>query len=88
MPIPEAQVKSFRCDTRYGYAWVALDDPLLPIPDPPETHDPAIAHPPVRRTLEHRALRMMENSFDNAHFSFVHKSLRRSRTSRGRSNTS
>ena len=25
-PLPDARVKAFGCDTRYGYAWVALDE--------------------------------------------------------------
>ena len=59
---------------RYGYAWVALDDPLLPIPDLPEDGMPGF-----RRIHQFddrwntAALRMMENSFDNSHFSFVHR---------------
>ena len=74
-PLPEARVKAFRCDTRYGYAWVALEEPLLSIPDLAQERDPA-----YRRIHQFddrwntAALRMMENSFDNAHFSFVHKS--------------
>ena len=74
-PLPDARVKAFDCDTRYGYVWVALEEPLLPIPDLPEDRDPA-----YRRIHQFddrwntAALRMMENSFDNAHFSFVHKS--------------
>jgi len=74
-PLPDARVKAFDCDTRYGYVWVALEQPLLPIPDLPEDRDPA-----YRRIHQFddrwntAALRMMENSFDNAHFSFVHKS--------------
>ena len=31
-PLPDARVKAFHCDTRYGYVWVALEEPLLPIP--------------------------------------------------------
>jgi phenylpropionate dioxygenase-like ring-hydroxylating dioxygenase large terminal subunit len=73
-PIPDARATAFHCEERYGYAWVALDDPLLPIPDLPQDRDPA-----YRRIHQFddrwntAALRMMENSFDNAHFSFVHQ---------------
>ncbi len=73
-PLPNARVPSFRCEERYGYAWVALDEPLLPIPDLPEDRDRN-----YRRIHQFDdrwncgALRMMENSFDNAHFSFVHR---------------
>jgi len=73
-PIPEAQATPFHCEERYGYVWVALDDPIKPIPDLPEERDPG-----YRRIHQFddrwntAALRMMENSFDNAHFSFVHR---------------
>jgi phenylpropionate dioxygenase-like ring-hydroxylating dioxygenase large terminal subunit len=70
-----ACVPSYRCEEKYGYVWVALDEPLQPIPDFPEEGDPK-----YRRILQFyerwntSPLRMMENSFDNSHFSFVHKS--------------
>jgi phenylpropionate dioxygenase-like ring-hydroxylating dioxygenase large terminal subunit len=73
-PIPEAQATAFHCEERYGYVWVALDDPLKAIPDLPEERDPG-----YRRIHQFddrwntAPLRMMENSFDNAHFSFVHR---------------
>jgi phenylpropionate dioxygenase-like ring-hydroxylating dioxygenase large terminal subunit len=72
--LPKHQVKPYHCAARYGYAWVALDDPLAPIPDVPEDSDPA-----YRRIFQFydewktAPLRLMENSFDNAHFSFVHQ---------------
>jgi phenylpropionate dioxygenase-like ring-hydroxylating dioxygenase large terminal subunit len=72
--IPNVSVQSFHCEEKYGYAWVALDDPLLPIPDLPEDRMPGF-----RRIHQFddrwntAALRMMENSFDNSHFSFVHR---------------
>ncbi len=31
-----AKVQAFHCQEKYGYAWVALDTPLKPIPDFPE----------------------------------------------------
>jgi phenylpropionate dioxygenase-like ring-hydroxylating dioxygenase large terminal subunit len=73
-PVPDIAVKSFHCEERYGYAWVALDDPLLAIPDLAEDRMPGF-----RRIHQFddrwntAALRMMENSFDNSHFSFVHR---------------
>ena len=72
--LPKHRVPPFHCTARYGYAWVALDEPLQPIPDVPEDSDPA-----YRRIFQFydqwqtAPLRLMENSFDNAHFSFVHK---------------
>ncbi|MCW5736812.1 MAG: aromatic ring-hydroxylating dioxygenase subunit alpha [Enhydrobacter sp.] len=67
-------IESFRCTERYGVVWVALEEPLRDIPALPEYDDPA-----YRRVFEFYepweapGLRIMENSFDNAHFAFVHK---------------
>jgi phenylpropionate dioxygenase-like ring-hydroxylating dioxygenase large terminal subunit len=72
--VPNAKAQSYRAQKKYGYVWVALDDPLKPIPDVPEDSDPG-----YRRIFQFydrwncAALRLMENSFDNAHFAFVHK---------------
>ena len=69
-----AKVEAFRCEARYGYAWVALEEPLMGIPDVAEGADPKFrAIDQFYETWHCGALRMMENSFDNAHFSFVHK---------------
>ena len=65
---------SYYCEERYGYVWVALEDPLRDIPEFPEDGAPG-----YRRIFqfyerwETSALRMMENSFDNSHFSYVHR---------------
>jgi phenylpropionate dioxygenase-like ring-hydroxylating dioxygenase large terminal subunit len=73
-PTPVYSTPSYRCAERYGYAWVALDEPLTPIIDIPEDGAPG-----YRRIFQFydqwntAPLRLMENSFDNAHFSFVHK---------------
>ncbi len=72
--LPNAKVTAYRAQERYGYVWVALDEPLAPIPEIPEDTNPG-----YRRIFQFYekwncgALRLMENSFDNAHFSFVHK---------------
>ena len=69
-----ARVQAFHCVERYGYAWVALDDPLLPIPDFIEDADPDFRR--IYQFYEEwktSPLRLMENSFDNAHFSYVHR---------------
>ncbi|VWX62327.1 Rieske (2Fe-2S) protein [Burkholderiales bacterium 8X] len=62
------------CQARYGHVWVALAEPLRGIFDIPEDSDPGY------RRIEQfdarwrtGALRLMENSFDAAHFAFVHK---------------
>ena len=73
-PMPDARAPTFRASERYGYVWVCLGEPLADIPDLPQERDPGVPpHPPVRRHWNCSALRMMENSFDNAHFAFVHK---------------
>jgi phenylpropionate dioxygenase-like ring-hydroxylating dioxygenase large terminal subunit len=71
---PSYKVESFKCAERYGYVWVCLDkEPLLPIPYIPEAEDPANRLiPQCYDQWQCSGLRVMENSFDNAHFSFVH----------------
>ncbi|MCI4431743.1 MAG: aromatic ring-hydroxylating dioxygenase subunit alpha, partial [Burkholderiales bacterium] len=74
-PIPaDYRTPAYRCVARYGYAWVALEEPIAPIPDLPEFGAPGW------RTIFQfyepwgtSPLRVLENSFDNAHFSFVHR---------------
>lgn len=69
-----AKVQAYHCMEKYGYAWVCLDEPLRPIPEFPEEYSGR-----HRRILQFyqewktSPVRMMENSFDNSHFSFVHK---------------
>jgi phenylpropionate dioxygenase-like ring-hydroxylating dioxygenase large terminal subunit len=59
---------------RYGYVWVALDEPVADVP----RFDEAIA-PGFRRIDQFydvwkcAGLRLMENSFDLAHIAFVHR---------------
>jgi phenylpropionate dioxygenase-like ring-hydroxylating dioxygenase large terminal subunit len=72
--VPDARAKSFHAKERFGYVWVCLGEPLLDVPDLPQEHDPAFRR--IHQFDDHwdcSALRMMENSFDNAHFAFVHK---------------
>jgi len=72
--LPNFKVDSFRCQSRYGYVWVALEEPLSPLFDIPEDGAPGF-----RRIFQFydqwqtAPLRLMENSFDNAHFAFVHR---------------
>lgn len=68
------RVPSYRCTERYGYVWVCLDEPIAPLPDISEANDPAFRQ--IHQFYERwrcSGLRLMENSFDNAHFSFVHQ---------------
>jgi phenylpropionate dioxygenase-like ring-hydroxylating dioxygenase large terminal subunit len=65
---------AYRCEARYGYAWVALEEPIAPIPDMPEFGAPGWRT--IFQFYERWAtspLRALENSFDNSHFSFVHR---------------
>ena len=72
--MPDYKTTAYHCKARYGYAWVALDDPIADIPDIPEFADPGY------RTIfqfyerwQTSPMRALENSFDNSHFSFVHR---------------
>lgn len=71
---PDYKTTAYHCTARYGYAWVALEDPVADIPAVPEFDDPNY------RTIFQfhevwatSPLRALENSFDNSHFSFVHR---------------
>lgn len=68
------KVQTYHCTEQYGYVWVCLDnDPLTPIPHIPGADDPKLRLiPQFYETWQCSGLRVMENSFDNAHFSFVH----------------
>jgi phenylpropionate dioxygenase-like ring-hydroxylating dioxygenase large terminal subunit len=68
------RVPAFQCVERYGYVWVCLDDhPLLPLPEIPEATTPEHRLiPQFYEVWNCSGLRLMENSFDNAHLSFVH----------------
>jgi phenylpropionate dioxygenase-like ring-hydroxylating dioxygenase large terminal subunit len=73
-PLPKHQVTPYHCQERYGYVWVALDEPLLDIFDIPE--DGTAGFRRINQFYDQwqtAPLRLMENSFDNAHFSFVHR---------------
>jgi phenylpropionate dioxygenase-like ring-hydroxylating dioxygenase large terminal subunit len=73
-PLPKVAVRAYHCASRYGYAWVCLDEPLSSIPDIPQDTMPGFRR--IQQFYEvwkTSSLRLMENSFDNAHFSFVHK---------------
>jgi len=70
----QTPIDSFRCMARFGYVWVALEEPLQPLFDVPE--DGADRYRRIFQFQEEwktSPLRMMENAFDNAHFAYVHK---------------
>jgi len=65
---------AYRAAERYGYLWVALDEPLTDIPHLPEAERPGFRK--VDQFYEPwniGAFRLMENSFDAAHIAFVHR---------------
>jgi phenylpropionate dioxygenase-like ring-hydroxylating dioxygenase large terminal subunit len=73
-PVPNCSVKSYRAEERYGYVWVALEEPLQPIPDFDQDGAPGWRRiPQFYDFWKTSSLRLMENSFDNSHLAFVHK---------------
>ncbi|MEC5399844.1 aromatic ring-hydroxylating dioxygenase subunit alpha [Uliginosibacterium sp. H1] len=73
---PGARVMAYRIAERYGYLWVALDEPLAPIPELAEDGDPAYRR--IDQFYEEwncGALRFIENTFDFAHQAYVHKAM-------------
>jgi ferredoxin-NADP reductase/phenylpropionate dioxygenase-like ring-hydroxylating dioxygenase large terminal subunit len=73
-PLPAHKVDGYWCMERYGYVWVSLEEPLEDLFDIPEDRDPAYRRIfQFYETWKTAPMRMMENSFDNAHFAFVHQ---------------
>ncbi len=71
---PDYRTTAHRCTARYGYAWVALEEPVADLPEMPEFSDPG--YRTIFQFYEQWAtspMRALENSFDNSHFSFVHR---------------
>ncbi|WP_027283275.1 aromatic ring-hydroxylating dioxygenase subunit alpha [Rubritepida flocculans] len=65
--------RAYRAAARYGYIWGALEEPLFPIPDFEEEAEGFRRIDEFYEVWNCAGLRVMENSFDNAHFSFVHR---------------
>jgi phenylpropionate dioxygenase-like ring-hydroxylating dioxygenase large terminal subunit len=74
----KARAIVYRAQERYGLVWVALNDPVAPIPSWPED---AWSNPRfqvflvARQTWKANAGRVVENGLDFSHFNFVHKGL-------------
>jgi phenylpropionate dioxygenase-like ring-hydroxylating dioxygenase large terminal subunit len=65
---------AYPCKAAYGYAWVALEDPIADIPPAPEFGAPGWRTIfQFHETWATSPVRALENSFDNSHFSFVHR---------------
>jgi phenylpropionate dioxygenase-like ring-hydroxylating dioxygenase large terminal subunit len=82
MRIPQARdlartsswsVPGFRCKARYGYAWVALEEPLQDIPDVEGAEEPSsrLIHE-FYETWNAAPFRYIENVLDFAHFPYLH----------------
>lgn len=74
-PIPaDSNVAAYRCESRYGYIWVALEEPLAPLPDFEEAADPSFRQiDELWENWKICSFRLMENSFDMAHIPFTHR---------------
>jgi phenylpropionate dioxygenase-like ring-hydroxylating dioxygenase large terminal subunit len=68
------KIDAYRAELRYGYVWVALDEPLAGIPEFAEADDPAFRRvPQFYEVWKCSGLRLMENSFDASHQAYVHR---------------
>lgn len=69
------EIQTHKAAERYGYVWVCLDaEPLAELPEIEEADDPSYRL--IHQFYEHwdcAGLRLMENSFDNAHVAFTHR---------------
>ena len=74
-PVPaDYRTTAYRCAARYGYVWIALDEPIADIPSMPEFDAPGWRTIfQFYETWSTSPMRALENSFDNSHFSFVHR---------------
>jgi len=72
----KARVVSYQCQERYGLIWVALSDPVYPLPDIPELEDNTwqVIHTGPY-AWECDASRQVENFTDFGHFPWVHPGL-------------
>ena len=70
----EYRKPAYRCVARHGYAWVALEELIATIPELPEFGAPGWRTIfQFYKSWDTSPLRVLENSLDNAHFSFVHR---------------
>ena len=68
------RIPAYRCTERYGQVWVCQGDPIAPIPEIPHYGAAGWRFIHERYDIWHTAaLRIIENAFDNAHFSYVHQ---------------
>jgi len=86
VPIP----RNARCDTAAGVAehlgiiWMAVEDPIVPLPQVPEHDDPAFVACPLPTTEWcASAAQMVDNFLDLGHFPFLHLGTFADPTDRG-----
>ena len=73
-PPASARVHAYHCASRYGFVWVAVEDPLAPIPHLPEADDPAFRLiQEFHEEWDMSTFRLVDNWFDLAHVAFVHR---------------
>jgi phenylpropionate dioxygenase-like ring-hydroxylating dioxygenase large terminal subunit len=74
----KARAIVYSAQERYGLVWVALKDPVAPIPEWPEDawNNPGFeVFLVASQTWKANAGRVIENGLDFSHFNFVHKGL-------------
>lgn len=71
---PKAALRTFRAAERYGWVWVALDEPTLPLPEIPD-YDASgwrAVHEP-ESDWQCTATHLIDNNIDPAHIAYVHR---------------
>ena len=72
----QAKVPAYRTAEHYGLVYVALDEPVAPVPEFPEYYDDAFHMiRPGEWTWNASAARFVENAIDIAHLPIVHPGL-------------
>ncbi|MEM9743850.1 MAG: aromatic ring-hydroxylating dioxygenase subunit alpha [Pseudomonadota bacterium] len=70
----DIRVPAYHCKVRNGFVWVALEEPLQDLPYIPEDDMADVrCIPQFYERWNTSSLRFLENAFDNAHFSYVHR---------------
>lgn len=72
----KARIATYFCQERYGILWVALKEPMKPLPEIPELEAPEwVVVPTGPFEWQCNASRQVENFTDFGHFPFVHPGL-------------
>ncbi len=73
-PPASARVRAYHAAERYGFVWVAVEDPLMAIPELPEAEDSAYRIiQEFHEEWDMSLFRLVDNWFDLAHVAFVHR---------------